>query len=295
MAPSLVYHAGALGDFITTLPAMSAWRRLHRQERIILLGKRAYGELAPRGLFDEVWEAGASTFAPLFGTGPEQAPELVDRFSAIGSALLFCSASSPLLSNLARLGVSEVLRQDPFPSEKVPIIDYHLSLFPDLALTEAERLPRIRRFDGILAVPPMTAALHPGSGDTRKNWPLARFKELAQKLEAAGWAVRWVLGPLEEGLALPSGAQTWREAPLGDVSAALRACKVFVGNDSGITHLAAACGCPTVALFGHTDAAVWAPRGHAVVVLRAPGGNLADLTSGTVFRRVLDLCGVETF
>jgi lipopolysaccharide heptosyltransferase III len=295
MAPSLVYHAGALGDFITTLPAMSAWRRLHQQERIILLGKRAYGELAPRELFDEVWDAGASTFAPLFGTATEQASALGERLSALRSALLFCSASSPLPSNLARLGVGELIRQDPFPSEKVPIIDYHLSLFPVLALTEAERLPRIRRFDGTLAVPPMTAALHPGSGDARKNWPLAGFRELAQKLEAAGWAVRWVLGPLEEGLALPSGAQTWREAPLGDLSAALRACRVFVGNDSGITHLAAACGCPTVALFGHTDAAIWRPRGHAVAVLRAPEGNLAELTSEAVLRRTLDLCGAETF
>jgi Glycosyltransferase family 9 (heptosyltransferase) len=292
---SLIYHAGALGDFITTLPAMSAWRRLHRSQSIVLLGKAAHGEIAPRGLFDEVWEAGASQFAPLFGSGAERASPLAARLSAFQSALLFCSASSRLGSNLARLGVEEMLRQDPFPAERAPVVDYHLSLFPGLSFTAEDREPQIHCSDGMLEVPHMTAALHPGSGDTRKNWPLARFKELAEKLEAAGWAVRWLLGPAEEGLALPAGSQAWRNVPLRHLAAALAACSVFVGNDSGITHLAAACGCPTVALFGATDPAVWAPRGRVVAVLQSPGGTLAELSSGTVFQKVLVSCGAETF
>ena len=292
---SLIYHAGALGDFITTLPAMSAWRRLHRSERIILLGKPAHGALAPRGLFDETWEAGASQFAPLFGSGVERDSALGARLSAFHSALLFCSASSPLGSNLVRVGVGEMLRQEPFPAERVPIIDYHLSLFPGLALTETDRQPQVSCSDAIFPVPAMTAALHPGSGDARKNWPLAKFRELAETLEAAGWAVRWVLGPAEEGLALPAGAETWRNLRLPDAAAALTACKAFVGNDSGITHLAAACGCATVALFGATDPVVWAPCGQAVALLRAPGGLLEGLSSEAVFRKVLVSCGAETF
>ena len=94
---SLIYHAGALGDFITTLPAMSAWRRLHPRQRIVLLGRPELAPLAdPATLFDETWDAGAGMFAPLFSTAPGPSPELVPRFSLFTSALLFAPGSSPL-------------------------------------------------------------------------------------------------------------------------------------------------------------------------------------------------------
>ncbi|HUI69821.1 MAG TPA: glycosyltransferase family 9 protein, partial [Spirochaetia bacterium] len=248
MNASLVYHAGALGDFITTLPAMAAWRRLHPAERIVLFGKSLHAELAPQGLFDEVWESGNAEFAPMFGVGLDAGSEPATRFAAFQSALLFSSSSSQLPANLANLGVGGIVRQDPLPGERVPIIDYHLSLFPGLSLAEKDRQPIVRRTPGLLAVPANTVALHPGSGDRRKNWPVARFQELAALLEEAGSVVRWIIGPAEETSALPRGAQVWRNSHLSSLAAALSECRLFVGNDSGITHLAAAAGCPTVAL-----------------------------------------------
>ncbi len=55
---------------------------------------------------------------------------------------------------------------------------------------------------------------------------------------------------------------------LGDLAAWLASATAYVGNDSGITHLAAAVGTPVVALFGTTDPAVWCPRGENVVCMR---------------------------
>ena len=71
---------------------------------------------------------------------------------------------------------------------------------------------------------------------------------------------------------------------LVELAAALAECGAYLGNDSGIAHLAAAVGLPVVALFGPSDADVWAPRGRGgVKVLRAPEGELERLTVSAVW------------
>jgi hypothetical protein len=288
MGLSLVYHAGALGDFITTLPAINIWRRLHLKDTMVLLGKGEYGALAPQGLFDDFWEASSFPYAPLFGSDGEMGSALRKRLRGLQSALLFSSSASPLSQNLSRLGVPEILRQDPFPAAKVPIVDYHLSLFPGYSLTQGERIPHIRCERGALEVPADTIALHPGSGDPRKNWPCEKFHGLAGRVMTMGFAVRWVLGPAEDTLALPRTAQAWKNIPLSELAGALAACRLFVGNDSGITHLAAAAGCPTVALFGTSDPDVWAPRGRTAYSLRAPRGVMEELSAEKILSECRD-------
>jgi ADP-heptose:LPS heptosyltransferase len=87
---------------------------------------------------------------------------------------------------------------------------------------------------------------------------MERFQELASRI---GIPVQWCAGP-EEAL---EGAV--RTANLYDLAGWLRTARVYVGNDSGITHLAAAAGAPVVAIFGPTDPAIWAPRGDRVRVV----------------------------
>ncbi len=96
-------------------------------------------------------------------------------------------------------------------------------------------------------------ACHPFSGSAKKNWPLGKFKQLP---------VRFCVGPEQE----MSGAE--RIEDLYELAQWLASADAYVGNDSGITHLAAAVGTPTIALFGPTDPRVWAPRGEHVTVLR---------------------------
>lgn len=90
---SLVYHAGALGDFITTLPAMAAWRRLHEGERIVLLGKPAFAALAA-SMFDEVLDVESALCAPLFSAGTGVPALLAERLSRAASALVFAEDTS---------------------------------------------------------------------------------------------------------------------------------------------------------------------------------------------------------
>jgi len=121
-------------------------------------------------------------------------------------------------------------------------------------------------------------SLHPGSGSLRKNWPVERFAMLADRVRRSMSArPLFILGEADTAAAreLPRLAPTvpvLHNRPLKEVASILAASRGYVGNDSGITHLAAALGLPTVALFGPTDATVWGPRGANVVILqgRAP-------------------------
>ena len=124
------------------------------------------------------------------------------------------------------------------------------------------------------ALVPRFLAVHPGSGSPSKNWPTSRFLEAAGRLAGPEpWLL--VAGPAEAGLEAPRGAILAREWPLRVLGAALARAGLFLGNDSGVSHLAAAAGAPTLALFGPTDPALWAPVGPRVTTLRAPGGSLA--------------------
>lgn len=98
-------------------------------------------------------------------------------------------------------------------------------------------------------------AIHPFSGSVKKNWPLESFREVARCLPGP---VEWCAG------------EKFRFDDLGELAAWLAAARLYIGNDTGITHLAAALGVPTIAIFTASDPARWAPRGEHVTVLRNP-------------------------
>jgi ADP-heptose:LPS heptosyltransferase len=122
-------------------------------------------------------------------------------------------------------------------------------------------------------------AVAPGSGQAAKNWPLAHYYEVSRTL---AWeyklGVVWLAGPAEasqlpylQGLAAAQGHLLLAGANLARVAAVLSRCRLFLGNDSGLTHLAAAVGGPeVVALFGPTDPLIWAPMGSRVRILTGP-------------------------
>jgi heptosyltransferase-3 len=138
-----------------------------------------------------------------------------------------------------------------------------------------------------------TIAVHPGSGSPRKNWPAERWREVIARLPAPvllirgeAEAERWnALGPnLSSGAANPEIAAN---LPLEALIAKLAQCRLFLGHDSGISHLAAACGVPSLLLFGPTDPAVWAPPAPHVRVIRR-GTDLASIAITDVESAVND-------
>lgn len=119
--------------------------------------------------------------------------------------------------------------------------------------------------------------IHPFSGSARKNWPMAKFRALADRLQGP---VAWCAAPHEP---LPSAVKF---EDLYDLACWLAGARVYIGNDAGITHLAAAVGTPVVAIFGPTDPAIWAPRGKRV---RIVSGDLQDISVQDVLNAVEDL------
>lgn len=123
-------------------------------------------------------------------------------------------------------------------------------------------------------------ALHPGSGSPAKNWPMDRWEGLVDRLVGGtdlsllligGEAEGEVLGRLERRIPVPR-RRLLRGAPLDQVAERLSCCQGFVGHDSGITHLAAAIGIPSLALWGPSNEAVWRPLGSRVRTRSHPGG-----------------------
>jgi ADP-heptose:LPS heptosyltransferase len=135
-------------------------------------------------------------------------------------------------------------------------------------------------------------AMHPGSGSPRKNWPAQRFAAFAELLCARR---PWLLieGPADAEAAaplarLPSVVHA-RELPPRVLGAVLARAGLYVGNDSGISHLAAAWGAPVLALFGPTDPGQWAPIGPRVMVLRAEDGRMESLELDEVVRAAREI------
>jgi ADP-heptose:LPS heptosyltransferase len=123
-------------------------------------------------------------------------------------------------------------------------------------------------------------AVHPGSGSENKNWPESKWAELLRYLIQSttfhlllvgGEAERGRLERLEAALP-PTRIKLMRSVPLPELAQWLASCLAFVGHDSGISHLAAALGIPSLILWGETSESIWRPRGREMTVVRDAGG-----------------------
>ena len=122
-------------------------------------------------------------------------------------------------------------------------------------------------------------AIHPGSGSTRKCWPARNFAAVIEQLMQRNIRVLLLAGPADDervhdmlgnlSLQLATGMlKVLENAPLLEVADHLQRCRGYLGNDSGITHLAAMLGVPTLALFGPSDPVTWRPVGPCVLVIQ---------------------------
>ena len=132
------------------------------------------------------------------------------------------------------------------------------------------------------------ALLHPGAGSAGKRWPLDRFIRLAGQLALREKRKFLIIeGPAESGIAARMAGELPQDAvmpsaslPLDTLAAVMAGAEFFVGNDSGIAHLAAALGIPSIVIFGPTLPQHWAPLGPQVTVLRDFHGCDACMSGG---------------
>jgi ADP-heptose:LPS heptosyltransferase len=196
-----------------------------------------------------------------------------DDDGAMASALKQCGAAavivrSPFASTLASVHQSdrflEIMGGQPDEVSMAP-----LSL-PEQLRVEAEA--RLVEW-GIARNRPL-AIIHPGSGSRHKCVKPAILHEVLKGLREQGLEALILEGPADHGmveqLRIQGGGslRVLQGLSLRLLAGVLSQFDVFLGHDSGVSHLAALMGTPTVALFGPTDPARWAPRGPAVTVIR---------------------------
>ena len=112
--------------------------------------------------------------------------------------------------------------------------------------------------------------LHPFAAAAEKTWPFERFVAAADQLQAAGLEPKILAGPADDASPF-SRFKVFRDAPLSEVKSLMSGAALFIGNDSGPAHVAAAFGIPVVVLFGPSDPVTWAPWRTEGRVLTARG------------------------
>jgi heptosyltransferase III len=245
----LLIRPGAIGDIITSLPALECLRGSYTEVW-------APSKVLPLLTFADARRSIASTGLDLLELN--MAPDgLVERLRSFDSIVSWYGANrEEFRAAVADLPVT-LLRALPPSADHA--VDFYLAQARSLGAPEGEPVPRIRvpRGEGRFA------AIHPFSGSQSKNWPLANFRAVADWLEQRT-AVRWCAGP-EDAL-----EDAVRFDDLGQLAQWLARARLYLGNDSGISHLAAAVGTPVVAIFQASDPQVWAPRGDWVRVMENP-------------------------
>jgi ADP-heptose:LPS heptosyltransferase len=298
----LVVRPGALGDALLAAPALDALRRARPANRLVFIAHPAVGPLLlARGLVDHFIPRDAPPADALFAPSPRLARE---HYAAVSAAVAWSADPDGLLrANLSALGADPLVVAPSRPSEIAPHhVAAHLlrSLAPFGAFRLRSDAALLRRSTDASPGParqlPPTVLLHVGSGSPSKNWPAAFFAALTEALRrSTGAAIRILAGPADEQpLAeytanLQTPPEVLAHRPLIELADLLEGCDLYVGNDSGISHLAGLCGAPTLAIFGPTDPRLWRPLGPRVRVLR--GQPLESLALETVLDAALRLLG----
>lgn len=247
----LLIRPGAIGDFIVSIPALECLRTEYLEIWCAAANVPLAARIATRA------RAISRTGLDLLELR-EPDPQLLAALRSFDSIISWYGTSRPEFRNaVAALGLPvHFFPALPAAGSAQHAADFYLDQARSLARCTSDGIPRI----DCRIEPRNFAAIHPFAASKKKEWPLDRYQALAEWLKRR-MPVEWCAGPEDD---LP-GARRFED--LYDLACWLAAAGIYIGNDSGPTHLAAAVGSPVVALFGPTDPGVWAPRGPNVEII----------------------------
>jgi ADP-heptose:LPS heptosyltransferase len=237
----LLIRPGGIGDLIVSLPALESLRADFLEVWVA-------EQNVPLIRFADAVHSIGSTGLDMLEFAP--APKLVERLRAFDSIISWYGSNRPEFRDaVERLSLPfHFLPALPIDN-KLHAVDFYLGQVEHALACSSD-----------LRIPPRPledfAIIHPFASSPQKRWPLEKFREVARLLKMP---VRWCAGPEEH---LPDAV---RIDNLYDLACWLARARLYFGNDSGISHLAAAVGTPAIVLFGPTDPTVWAPRGSRVL------------------------------
>lgn len=295
----LVIRGGAIGDFILTLPAIRLLREGIPNNHLEVLGYPGICDLAvTAGLADSVRSLEHRSFAPLFAHGGTIEESLAGWFGSFNLVISYLYDPNGIFrDNLQRAGVRTLIemphRVQPGAGHAAEQLARPLER---LAFFLEDPAPRLPVPDA--ARPANRVVIHPGSGSATKNWPVENWAAAGRDLlkNFPGLQLALVTGDAERERGITGTIlagwqgldfEHWDGLPLTQLAQRLAAASAFLGHDSGVSHLAAACGTPCLLLFGPTDPAVWAPCNPGTEVLQAPEGDFSRLSVDSFLRHAI--------
>lgn len=289
----VIVHQGALGDFLLALPVFEGIHLKYPEVGMDFCAKAEYvALLADRPYVGEIHSSYTTDVTLFFHDDLWRHAPVPHYFQNASQIFIFGQKSSRLLAERfsARLDYPvRWIQSFPDPGHLQPVAEFLLRQVNQLGFGLKATIPHLeppvadraeaRRWlksqgRGASCRP---VVLHPGSGGKRKIWPLARWWELIGWLdERYQGPIVLSLGPADDYLRTFAeearetlGVCLFSEAKLPHLASLLSESALYVGNDSGVSHLAAAVGIPTVVIFGPTDPKVWGPVGVDVHIVRS--------------------------
>lgn len=296
----LVIRGGGIGDFILTLPAIDLLRKSFPSSPLELLGyRRVLGLVEGRYYADSVRSIDYGPMAACFNPAARMSDELAAYFLSFAQIVSYIYDPDELFKHsLSKIGVKNIVAASPKVGAGAHAARQLASPLSALGLSLDDPAARVYPSENDFAqaealLSPMDEpfiAVHPGSGSASKNWPLAYWQSLIGSLLQKGLRYRvLIVGGEADDARMDSlhrifGARvSWiRSTPLEVVAATLAQAALFIGHDSGISHLAAASGVHCLLLFGPTEPTIWAPANPSVLVMQAPSKSLVDIDPGNV-------------
>lgn len=308
MRKILVLRGGALGDFIVTLPALARLREHWPAAWIEWVGNARAAQLARnRGLLDQVHSQHEARWSALFGAAPLPS-SLASWLAEFDLVLNYWPDPDGALQRKFPLREGQTFLAEAAMPSHAPAAAHYCAPLRRLGIEPGACHHVLSPLDGTDAVgvasgqrltvaSPACVAIHPGSGSIRKNWPAERWLELIRTLPGPVLLIlgeaeleRW--GPIAS-TGVADNVRLAVDLPLETLVTQLNGCRLFLGHDSGVSHLAAACGIPAVLLFGPTDPVMWAPPTPGVRVLHR-GPTLETISVADVSREVAAVLAVRT-
>lgn len=287
----LVIRGGAIGDFILTLPAIGLIRQNLPKTRIEILGYPAITRLALSPEYaDAVHSIEYAPLARFFSRKPVLDPQMVEFFKSYQQIISYLYDPDGIFeNNLKSAGVKNLLRGPGKLSDDMHAVHQLAQPLEQMAFfledTSARFNPDAKDLES--AAPYLNnlmqpfVAIHVGSGGKRKNWSSENWLRVITLLSVMNFPVLLIGGEADQEnlqvLRLQTNLPSAENLPLRTLGAILSKSRLFLGHDSGISHLAAATGTKCLLLFGPTDPEVWAPLNPNVKVLTSPEGNMESI------------------
>lgn len=315
----LILHPGAIGDCLLALPTASLMKQRLGIEQVDWIGHTEYIEFYPgRSAVDRIRSLESIPLHRLFQKTEsfevQEHDPLVYSFAGYEQVVSFLGHENPdfeqnLLFTVHCSQSAQVLVLPPDKeSYKGPIGRYYLEevaaenqiSLGDWKIPSPLLEPHPGDFSAgreeiqRLGLNPdhSIVLIHPGSGGQAKCWAHENFLHLAQRLKQENYEVIFLLGPAERERFSRKTLGAFQQFPslselsLTQILQVLACSDGYIGNDSGISHLAAALAKPTLAVFGPTDPAKYAPIGPKVRILSVKEDLFRQFSPPTVQKAV---------